>query len=250
MDDKNGDKPADEAAAAASASSATASPAESSSLKSTVKTRASGRRSKVACVTPDPPPPPPAIAEEKQAHEEEVNGVEAAHVDNTSPTPAETAATTAMDTTEVSQTFQAVRDEIASGSSSNSCDATTTTADTSPAIMSAAITSSTVAETDDDVTDDITANDSSELAGSTVSDGDGDGLKDGATAAALANDPTLMLNGEEPSIRNFIFAAIGVMKNRKARPDTKRICNWIHRRYGNPIQTVSDGTLILTNLIF
>ena len=41
-------------------------------------------------------------------------------------------------------------------------------------------------------------------------------------------------------MRNLIVAAIGVMKSRKARPDTKRICNWIHRRYGRPYGSVSD----------
>merc|ERR1712018_969182 len=48
------------------------------------------------------------------------------------------------------------------------------------------------------------------------------------------------LNGQEPTVRNLIMAAIGVMKNRKARPDTKRICNWIHRRYGNPLLSVNE----------
>ena len=26
----------------------------------------------------------------------------------------------------------------------------------------------------------------------------------------------------------------------QARPDTKRICNWIHRRYGNPLLSVNE----------
>ena len=40
--------------------------------------------------------------------------------------------------------------------------------------------------------------------------------------------------GDGPTVRQLILAAIGVMKTRKARPDTKRICNWIHRRFGKP----------------
>ena len=35
------------------------------------------------------------------------------------------------------------------------------------------------------------------------------------------------LNGQEPTSKNLILAAIGVMKNRKARPDSKRISNWM-----------------------
>lgn len=41
-------------------------------------------------------------------------------------------------------------------------------------------------------------------------------------------------SGDGPTVRQLILAAIGVMKTRKARPDTKRICNWIHRRFGKP----------------
>lgn len=48
------------------------------------------------------------------------------------------------------------------------------------------------------------------------------------------------LDGQEPTVRNLIMAAIGVMKSRKARPDTKRICNWIHRRYGRPYMSISE----------
>ncbi|TRY63254.1 hypothetical protein TCAL_02608 [Tigriopus californicus] len=48
------------------------------------------------------------------------------------------------------------------------------------------------------------------------------------------------LVGQEPTTRNLIMAAIGVMKNRKARPDTKRICNWIHRRYGQPYMSIYE----------
>ena len=64
------------------------------------------------------------------------------------------------------------------------------------------------------------------------------------------------LNGQEPTVKNLILAAIGVMKvkcrnfiqtlisdirwlpfqNRKARPDSKRISNWINRRYGRSLK--------------
>ena len=64
------------------------------------------------------------------------------------------------------------------------------------------------------------------------------------------------LNGQEPTSKNLILAAIGVMKvsyrpshplhpfhmprlpfqNRKARPDSKRISNWINRRYGRSLK--------------
>ena len=48
------------------------------------------------------------------------------------------------------------------------------------------------------------------------------------------------LDGQEPTVRNLIMTAIGVMKSRKARPDTKRICTWIHRRYGRPYMSISE----------
>ena len=53
------------------------------------------------------------------------------------------------------------------------------------------------------------------------------------------------LEGQEPTTRNLIVAAIGVMKSRKARPDTKRICNWIHRRYGKPYMSIYDELELL-----
>ena len=53
-------------------------------------------------------------------------------------------------------------------------------------------------------------------------------------------DLSLDLNGQEPTSKNLILAAIGVMKNRKARPDSKRISNWINRRYGRPMAEVEE----------
>ena len=68
--------------------------------------------------------------------------------------------------------------------------------------------------------------------------------EDSSTEADLSGDDMLKvdeaLKGQELSVRNLIIAAIGVMKTRKARPDTKRICNWIHRRYGKPYQVGRD----------
>jgi hypothetical protein len=67
-------------------------------------------------------------------------------------------------------------------------------------------------------------------------------------AAAGANSPShkaedeldVALNGQEPTVKNLILAAIGVMKNRKARPDSKRISNWINRRYGRAMSEVEE----------
>ena len=38
--------------------------------------------------------------------------------------------------------------------------------------------------------------------------------------------------------RDLVLAAITVMKGRKARPDTRRLCNWVHRKYGRAVQAV------------
>jgi len=54
------------------------------------------------------------------------------------------------------------------------------------------------------------------------------------------DDLDLALNGQEPTVKNLILAAIGVMKNRKARPDSKRISNWINRRYGRSLNEVEE----------
>jgi hypothetical protein len=44
--------------------------------------------------------------------------------------------------------------------------------------------------------------------------------------------------GVNTSTRDLVLAAISVMKGRKARPDTKRICNWVNRKYGRAVQDV------------
>lgn len=44
--------------------------------------------------------------------------------------------------------------------------------------------------------------------------------------------------GPTISTQDLVLAAITVMKGRKARPDTKRLCNWVHRKYGRSIQEV------------
>jgi len=40
------------------------------------------------------------------------------------------------------------------------------------------------------------------------------------------------------STAQLVLAAISVMKGRKARPDTKRLCNWVHRKYGRSVAEV------------
>ena len=61
---------------------------------------------------------------------------------------------------------------------------------------------------------------------------------DGTTTAAAAAGPLATAAGASPlnlplgdkaDVRTLIMAAIAVMKSRKARPDSKRISNWIHR---------------------
>lgn len=44
--------------------------------------------------------------------------------------------------------------------------------------------------------------------------------------------------GVNSTTRDLVLAAITVMKGRKARPDTKRICNWVNRKYGRSVQEV------------
>jgi len=44
--------------------------------------------------------------------------------------------------------------------------------------------------------------------------------------------------GVNTSTRDLVLTAITVMKGRKARPDTKRICNWVNRKYGRSVQEV------------
>ena len=47
-------------------------------------------------------------------------------------------------------------------------------------------------------------------------------------------------NEDLKSTGDLVLAAISVMKGRKARPDTKRLCNWVHRKYGRSVQEVVD----------
>ena len=61
-------------------------------------------------------------------------------------------------------------------------------------------------------------------------------------ATKPTNSTVLQADPAEPSIprdsptRDLVLAAITVMKGRKARPDTRRLCNWVHRKYGRPVQ--------------
>ena len=43
---------------------------------------------------------------------------------------------------------------------------------------------------------------------------------------------------DSKSTGDLVLAAISVMKGRKARPDTKRLCNWVHRKYGRSVGDV------------
>ena len=51
----------------------------------------------------------------------------------------------------------------------------------------------------------------------------------------------------ESSTRELVLAAITVMKGRKARPDTRRLCNWVHRKYGRPVQVKNVPFVHLDN---
>ena len=70
------------------------------------------------------------------------------------------------------------------------------------------------------------------------------GTQTGPTTTKAGDDPeldlSLNLNGQWLSSKNLILAAIGVMKNRKARPNSKRISNWINRRYGRPMAEIEE----------
>ena len=110
--------------------------------------------------------------------------------------------------------------------------------DLSPEELDKKDTATDVEEDDDEDIDDEEEDDDDEEVKS---------AKDGETGNGSSNlkpvkdlKLSVALNGQEPTIRNLIMAAIAVMKNRKARPDTKRICNWIHRRYGNPLNSISE----------
>merc|ERR1711892_231669 len=49
---------------------------------------------------------------------------------------------------------------------------------------------------------------------------------------------TAMSSTPDSTTQDLVLAAISVMKGRKARPDTKRLCNWVHRKYGRSVQEV------------
>merc|ERR1719422_2439621 len=49
---------------------------------------------------------------------------------------------------------------------------------------------------------------------------------------------TQMSSTPNSSTQDLVLAAISVMKGRKARPDTKRLCNWVHRKYGRSVGDV------------
>jgi len=51
--------------------------------------------------------------------------------------------------------------------------------------------------------------------------------------------PDLTCNLPQSSTtRDLVIAAISVMKSRKARPDTKRLCNWVSRKYSRTVNDV------------
>ena len=61
--------------------------------------------------------------------------------------------------------------------------------------------------------------------------------------------PEYLAVSRESSTRELVLAAITVMKGRKARPDTRRLCNWVHRKYGRPVQVQSrPSTFICTHM--
>lgn len=43
---------------------------------------------------------------------------------------------------------------------------------------------------------------------------------------------------QSSATRELVIAAISVMKSRKARPDTKRLCNWVSRKYSRTVNDV------------
>eukprot|EP00092_Neocalanus_flemingeri_P040939 GFUD01044577.1.p1 GENE.GFUD01044577.1~~GFUD01044577.1.p1 ORF type:complete len:952 (+),score=235.97 GFUD01044577.1:97-2952(+) len=58
------------------------------------------------------------------------------------------------------------------------------------------------------------------------------------TEFSLPQEMTAMSTPQDSSTQDLVLAAISVMKGRKARPDTKRLCNWVHRKYGRSVQEV------------
>ena len=63
------------------------------------------------------------------------------------------------------------------------------------------------------------------------------------TGEILNSSCSLQMSEENQDLKStgdLVLAAISVMKGRKARPDTKRLCNWVHRKYGRSVQEVVD----------
>uniref|UniRef100_A0A0K2V691 Atherinlike [Aplysia californica] n=1 Tax=Lepeophtheirus salmonis TaxID=72036 RepID=A0A0K2V691_LEPSM len=67
-------------------------------------------------------------------------------------------------------------------------------------------------------------------------------LPPGTIAKPVVDPPTEVpsVDGHDPAVRKLIIMAIDVMKNRKARPDGKRISNWINRRYGRTVVSINE----------
>ena len=55
---------------------------------------------------------------------------------------------------------------------------------------------------------------------------------------SLLSPPGQQQDSASKTTGDLVLAAISVMKGRKARPDTKRLCNWVHRKYGRSVQEV------------
>ena len=64
-----------------------------------------------------------------------------------------------------------------------------------------------------------------------------EGLKDDDTFDSEIV-PSLDNANNTPVLSSTVYTAIGVIKNRKARPYAKTIWKWIHRRFGHPFQAV------------
>ena len=72
-----------------------------------------------------------------------------------------------------------------------------------------------------------------------IPDGEGEEGFHGFPQSPEADAPEYLAISRESSTRELVLAAITVMKGRKARPDTRRLCNWVHRKYGRPVQVTS-----------
>ena len=80
-------------------------------------------------------------------------------------------------------------------------------------------------------------------------DGEGEeGFHGFPQSPETGDGPEYLAVSRESSTRELVLAAITVMKGRKARPDTRRLCNWVHRKYGRPVQ-VPDLILSLQILL-